>query len=64
MPYSFGPPFVDYPSAQLLGELALAAGHAEEAAAAFSEQLRRSRRKTAAVEGLALALTTSSGHAP
>jgi len=63
MPYSYGPPFVDYPSAQLLGELALAAGRADEAAAAFSEQLRRSRRKTAAVEGLARALKTSSGHA-
>jgi hypothetical protein len=64
MPYSFGPPFVDYPSAQLLGELTLAAGRNDEAATAFSEQLRRSRRKTAAVEGLARALKTSSGHAP
>jgi hypothetical protein len=63
MPYSFGPPFVDYPSAQLVGELALDASNYAEAAAAFSEQLRRSRRKTAAVEGLARALTTSSGHA-
>ena len=53
MPFSFGPPFVDYPSAQLLGELAFDLGDYEEAVAAFSEQLRRSRRKAQAVEGLA-----------
>lgn len=52
MPYSFGPPFVDYPSAQYLGELALEYGNDEEAEAAFSEQLRRSRKKIQAVEGL------------
>jgi tetratricopeptide (TPR) repeat protein len=53
MPYSFGPPFVDYPSAQLLGELAFDLGNNEEAAAAFSEQLKRSRKKVQAVDGLA-----------
>ena len=55
MPYSFGPPFVDYPSAQLVGDLALDLGNYEVAAAAFSEQLKRSRRKTQAVDGLARA---------
>lgn len=55
MPVSFGPPFVDYPSAQLLGELALDLGEHEEAVAAFDEQLQRSRRKAQAVEGLARA---------
>ncbi len=55
MPFSFGPPFVDYPSAQLLGELALALGEHEEAVAAFDEQLQRSRRKSQAIEGLARA---------
>ena len=55
MPYSFGPPFVDYPSAQMLGELALDLGQYEEAAAAFTEQLKRSRNKTQAVDGLARA---------
>lgn len=55
MPYSFGPPFVDYPSAQLLGELAFDLGQYEEAVKAFSQQLRRSRRKVQAVEGLARA---------
>jgi len=52
MPYSFGPPFVDYPSAQLLGELQLQQGNYEEAAAAFREQLERSRRKRQALAGL------------
>jgi tetratricopeptide (TPR) repeat protein len=55
MPFSFGPPFVDYPSAQLLGELAFDFGNHEEAVAAFSKQLQRSRRKAQAVEGLASA---------
>jgi tetratricopeptide (TPR) repeat protein len=55
MPFSFGPPFVDYPSAQLLGELAFDLGDYEGAVAAFSKQLKRSRRKVQAVEGLARA---------
>lgn len=55
MPFSFGPPFVDYPSAQLLGELAFDLDNYEEAVAAFSEQLQRSRRKAQAIEGLARA---------
>jgi tetratricopeptide (TPR) repeat protein len=55
MPYSFGPPFVDYPSAQFLGELAFDLGKYEEAKTAFGEQLRRSRKKVQAVEGLARA---------
>ena len=59
MPFSFGPPFIDYPSAQLLGELALDSGDYQEAAAAFSEQLQRSRRKVQAVEGLARAQEVS-----
>ena len=53
MPHSFGPPFVDMPSAQLLGELALESGNAEEAAGAFAEQLKRSRQKTQVLLGLA-----------
>jgi tetratricopeptide (TPR) repeat protein len=55
MPFSFGPPFVDYPSAQLLGELAFDLGDYEGAVAAFSKQLKRSRIKAQAVEGLARA---------
>jgi hypothetical protein len=55
MPYSFGPPFVDYPSAQLLGELSLDLGNDDEAADAFAEQLTRSRLKANALAGLARA---------
>ena len=61
MPFSFGPPFVDYPSAQLLGEIALALGQHDEAAAAFREQLQRSRQKMQAVEGLARAEQVPAG---
>jgi tetratricopeptide (TPR) repeat protein len=53
MPFSFGPPFVDLPAAEYLGELLLEAGRNEEAAEAFSLQLERSRLKPRALEGLA-----------
>ncbi|MEO1082122.1 MAG: hypothetical protein AAFY29_21365 [Pseudomonadota bacterium] len=56
MPFSFGPPFVDYPSAQLLGEIAAEQGFREEAIAAFREQLRRSRNRRQAKDGLAALL--------
>ncbi|WP_299084426.1 hypothetical protein [uncultured Paraglaciecola sp.] len=55
MPYEFGPPFVDYPSAQLLGELNLIQGNYADAAAAFAEALKRARNKVQAVKGLAQA---------
>ncbi len=55
MPYSFGPPFVDFPSAQMLGELSLDTGDNDAAVAAFAEQLLRSRRKAQALLGLARA---------
>jgi hypothetical protein len=55
MPYSFGPPFVDFPSAQMLGELSLDTGDNDAAAAAFAEQLLRSRLKVQALLGLARA---------
>jgi hypothetical protein len=55
MPYSFGPPFVDFPSAQMLGELSLDNGEYDEAAAAFTEQLLRTRLKAQALTGLARA---------
>ena len=53
MPFSFGPPFVDLPAAEYLGELLLEAGRNQEAAEAFSLQLERSRLKPRALEGLA-----------
>jgi tetratricopeptide (TPR) repeat protein len=55
MPYSFGPPTVTYPSAELLGELLLEAGDYTAAAAAFNEELKRARNRSQAKEGLRLA---------
>ena len=53
MPYSFGPPFVDYPSAELLGEMLLELGRYDEAAAAFTLQLARTRQRGRVLAGLA-----------
>lgn len=53
MPFSFGPPFVDLPAAEYLGELLLNAQRNEEAAAAFATQLERTRLKPRALRGLA-----------
>jgi tetratricopeptide (TPR) repeat protein len=56
MPFSFGPPFVDLPSAELLGELLLAAGKYADAAQAFETELERARLKARSLEGLSAAL--------
>lgn len=63
MPFSFGPPFVDLPAAEYLGELLLAAGRYEEAAAAFATQLERTRLKARALQGLAEAQARSGNEA-
>ena len=55
MPASFGPPFVDLPAAEYLGELLLADERYEEAAEAFALQLERTRLRPRALEGLAKA---------
>lgn len=55
MPHSFGPPFVDWPAAQWLGELLLEQGMADAATEAFRLQLERSRGKRLAKQGLAAA---------
>lgn len=55
MPFSFGPPFVDLPSAEFLGQLLLDARKYEDAVTAFETQLQRTRMKTSALEGLAQA---------
>ena len=55
MPYSFGPPFVDLPSAEYLGELLLNTQNYAEAADAFKTQLERSQQKSIALQGLARA---------
>jgi hypothetical protein len=55
MPFSFGPPFVDFPSAEYLGELLLDTQQYAEAATSFATQLQRSRQKSNALQGLAQA---------
>jgi tetratricopeptide (TPR) repeat protein len=55
MPFEFGPPFVDKPSHELLGEVLLEAGRAAEATAAFEAALRRAPLRANALEGLAAA---------
>ena len=55
MPFSFGPPFVDLPSAEFLGDLLMASRRYADAASAYELQLERTRLKPLALEGLARA---------
>jgi tetratricopeptide (TPR) repeat protein len=55
MPYSFGPPFVDLPSAELLGDLLVESRQYAAAVDAYELQLERTRLKPRALEGLARA---------
>jgi hypothetical protein len=52
LPRAFGPPYIDLPTAQLLGDLYLAAGNNENAEAAYQLELERNRQRTAALRGL------------
>jgi tetratricopeptide (TPR) repeat protein len=52
LPRAFGPPFITMPSAQLLGDLQLAAGEYRLAAEAYTLELERNRQRTAALSGL------------
>jgi tetratricopeptide (TPR) repeat protein len=52
---AFGPPSIDEPSYELLGEQLLAAGHPKEAMVAFRVALQRAPRRTPALLGLARA---------
>jgi tetratricopeptide (TPR) repeat protein len=56
MPFEFGPPVVEKPTYELLGDQLLAAGRAADAAAAYDAALTRTPGRTAAVEGKARAL--------
>jgi len=56
MPFMFGPPFVDKPSYELLGEILLAAGDREEATDAFRKSLARTPNRVRSVDGLEMAL--------
>jgi tetratricopeptide (TPR) repeat protein len=55
MPFEFGPPVVEKPTYELLGDELLAAGRASEAAAAYRSALERTPGRTASVDGLAKA---------
>jgi tetratricopeptide (TPR) repeat protein len=55
IPTGFGPPFVDKPSGELLGELLLDLGRPAEASAAFEVSLAGTPQRTATLLGLARA---------
>jgi tetratricopeptide (TPR) repeat protein len=63
MPYSFGPPFVDLPAAEYLGQLLLEAHKYAEAIEAFETQLERTRLKASALQGLAQAFEAAGNRA-
>jgi hypothetical protein len=55
MPFSFGPPFVDLPAAEYLGDLLLGSHKYTDAVIAYEIQLERSRQKAHSLLGLAKA---------
>jgi tetratricopeptide (TPR) repeat protein len=56
MEFEFGPPFIDKPTDELLGEVLLRAGRAKEAEAAFESALTRAPERTQSLVGLSQAL--------
>ncbi|REJ72935.1 MAG: hypothetical protein DWQ36_12040 [Acidobacteria bacterium] len=61
LPFAFGPPEIDKPSWELLGEELLEAKRHADAAAAFERQLERTPRRTASLAGLVLASLAEGG---
>ena len=59
LPYEFGPPAIDKPSRELLGELLLSLGKPVEARVAFEQALARTPERTASLRGLMRAAVTS-----
>ncbi len=59
MPFAFGPPAVDKPSYELLGEVLLADGRHADALAAFEKALARTPRRTTTMLGLMRAAAAS-----
>jgi len=57
MPVDFGPPTVDKPAHELLGEILLASGDASGAKVAFETALARTPRRTTSLLGLSRAAT-------
>ncbi len=62
MPYAFGPPFIDWPAAELLGEMSLKARRYADAVDAYAIQLKRARLRSLSLLGLAHS-QQKSGHA-
>ncbi len=52
LPFEFGPPFIDKPAYELLGEVLLRLNEAKEARTAFEKALARTPGRTAALVGL------------
>ena len=52
MPFEYGPPFIDKPTEELLGEVLLDAKQPKEARAAFEQALARTPQRTQALTGL------------
>ena len=55
IPFEFGPPFIDKPSRELLGEVLLEMGRPAEARAAFEAALRQAPLRVQSLRGLAMA---------
>jgi len=53
MPFAFGPPFVDWPAAELLGETLFNGHKYVDAANAYEVQLKRTRLRSSSLLGLA-----------
>ena len=58
MPFEFGPPFIEKPTLELLGDQLMAMKRPAEAAVAYRAALARTPGRTAAVEGLRAAVLT------
>ena len=52
LPFEFGPPFIEKPSYELLGEVLLAVNEPKEARRAFEKALARTPERTASLVGL------------
>ncbi len=52
MPFEFGPPFIEKPTLELLGDELMAAGRPAEAASAYKAQLSRTPGRTVTAEAL------------
>ncbi len=59
LPFEFGPPFIDKPSHELLGEVLLEANQPKDARAAFEKALSRTPERTQALTGLMRAAAQS-----